>query len=171
MSRPARHSVPRPIMALLAMSAFLLPLMLAVAGTVSADSHDAKASIQYRQKLMSAIGANMGAMGDIMKYRLELPGHVESHAGQMAESAKLITAAFREPVSEGATDAKPEIWEDWQRFEKTIADFEKAARDLQSAAASGDAKAVGPAMKALGDRCGDCHKPFRKPKEESYKRQ
>lgn len=143
--------------------------VLCGASIVHADSPEAVASLKYRQKLMSAIGANMGAMGDILKNRLDLPGHVESHAAQMAESAKLVAAAFREPVTEGPTDAEPEIWEDWAGFEKAIADFEKAARGLQSAAASGDGQAVGPAMKALGDSCGDCHEPFRKPKEESYK--
>lgn len=145
-------------------------LGLGVASVATADSHAAEARIKYRQKLMSAVGANMGAIGDILKNGLDLPGHVENHAGQMAESAKLIAAAFEKPISEGATDAKPEIWEDWARFEQAIADFEKAARTLQAAAAGGDPKAVGPAVKALGDRCGDCHKPFRKPKEESYKK-
>lgn len=154
-------------------SASCLALCLALViglGTASvATAGSPEASIKYRQNLMSAVGANMGAIGDILKNGLELPGHVENHAGQMAESAKLIAAAFEKPISEGATDAEPKIWEDWARFEKAIADFEEAARALQSAAAGGDPKAVGPAVKALGDRCGDCHKPFRKPKEESYK--
>ena len=142
---------------------------LAAASVATADSDAAEPSIKYRQKLMSAVGANMGAIGDILKNGLELPGHVESHAAQMAESAKLIAAAFEKPLSEGATDAKPEIWEDQARFEQAIADFEEAARALETAAAGSNPKAVGPAVKALGDRCGDCHKPFRKPKEESYK--
>jgi cytochrome c556 len=157
---------------LVAVPSFWLVLVVglgAAASVATADSHAAEPNIKYRQKLMSAIGANMGAIGDILKNGLELPGHVENHAGQMAESAKLIAAAFEKPISEGATDAKPEIWEDRARFEQAIADFEKAARALQTAAAGGDPKAVGPAVKALGDRCGDCHKPFRKPKEESYK--
>jgi len=127
------------------------------------------AHTKYRQSVMGAIGSHMGSLGGIMKNGLVLPGHVEAHAGLLAENAKLVAAAFKHQSSKGATDAKPNIWTDWSGFEEDIADFEKAARDLEAAAASGDRKAVGPAMKALGKSCGGCHESYRKPKEESYK--
>jgi cytochrome c556 len=140
------------------------------APTARADGHEADvAQTKYRQTLMAGVGANMGALGDIMKNRLDLPGHVENHAGQLADSAQLIAAAFRKPTKTKATDAKAEIWTDWKGFEQAIADFENAAKKLQSAAASGDSAAVGPAMRGLGKSCGGCHKSFRVPKEESYK--
>ena len=146
---------------------------LGTASLVSAESHEGEVDphIKYRQKLMSVVGANMGAIGDIMKYQLVLPGHVESHAAQLAESAKLIAPAFRKQASEGPTDAKPEIWQKWSHFEEDITEFEAAARALESAVAKADSAAVGPAVKALGKTCGSCHKHFRKPKEESYKNQ
>ena len=52
----------------------------------------------------------------------------------------------------------------------TVADFEKAARALEEAAEGGDMAAIGAGTKALGKTCGGCHRTFRKPKEESYKR-
>jgi cytochrome c556 len=144
---------------------------LGPANEARADQHETgSASVKYRQSLMSGIGSNMGAIGDIMKNRLDLPGHIEVHAGEMADSAKLIAAAFKKNVSSDATDAKAKIWKDWEKFENAIADLEKAARNLEAAASGSDSAAVGPAMKALGDACGGCHKPFRRPKEESYKR-
>ena len=159
----------------------VVPVLLAIAFAfvathAFADGHEAKAEkdvahIKYRQTVMGAIGAHMGSLGGIMKNGLNLPGHVEAHAGLLAENTKLVAAAFKHQASEGATDAKPEIWTDWAGFEEAIADFEKAARGLETAAASGDPKAVGPAMKALGGSCGGCHDSFRKPKEESYKNQ
>ena len=141
-------------------------------GLAQADSHEKDAArLKYRQSVMSIVGTNMGAIGDIMKNQLALPGAVANHAGQMVESAALIAPAFKPEITKGPTDAKPEIWQDWAKFEKAIADYEEAARGLQTAATSGDPAAVGPAMKALGKSCGGCHKPFRKPKEESYKNQ
>ncbi len=135
-----------------------------------ADSHENDAAqVEYRQTLMEIVGANMGAMGDIMKNGLTLPGHVAVHAGQMAEMAQLIAPAFKNNIATDATDAKPKIWQDWTKFESAIGDFEEAARNLQAAAKGGDMATVGPAMKALGKSCGGCHKPFRKPKEESFK--
>lgn len=149
-------------------------LLIALIGTspVLADSHgDARdqAQIKYRQTLMSGVGANMGAIGDILKNGLDLPGHLESHARHLAEDAKLIGPAFQAAVAEGATDAQPAIWTDWAGFEVAIADFEKAARGLEKASTSGDPAAVGAAVKGLGQSCGGCHDSYRKPKEESYK--
>ena len=151
-----------------ALAISLTTLMLV--GVAQADGHEKDAArLKYRQSLMSIVGTNMGAIGDIMKNQLAVPGGIANHAGQMAESAALIAPAFKKQITDGPTDAKPEIWQDWAKFEKAIADFTEAARGLQTAAAGGDPAAVGPAMKALGKSCGGCHKPFRKPKEESYK--
>ena len=147
-----------------------LAMVLLPASLVSADGHESgEAQIEYRQKLMSAIGANMGAISDILKNRLDMPGGVANHASQMADAAALIAPAFKKQLANGATDAKPEIWSDWAKFETAIADYEAAAKALAEAASSGDPSAVGPAMRGLGKSCGGCHKPFRKPKEESYK--
>ena len=144
-----------------------------LAGQAAADHHEGggpeEANIKYRQSVMSIIGTNMGAIGDIMKNGLDLPGAVAVHAGLMAESAQLITPAFEKELAVGATDAKADIWQDWAKFESAITNYEQAARDLAAAASGGDPSAVGPAMKALGKSCSGCHKPFRKPKEESYK--
>jgi cytochrome c556 len=145
-------------------------LVLATAASVSADApEEADPNIKYRHKLMEAVGSNMAAIADIMKYGLDLPGHVENHARQLEQSAALIAGAFKTKVVEGPTDAKPEIWQDWAKFEQAIADYEKAAGEFATAAAGSDGEAIGAAMKALGKSCSGCHKSFRKPKEESYK--
>ena len=153
------------LLALLTLATAFAPASLA-----GADDHEAgQAQIEYRQKLMSVIGTNMGAISDILKNRLAVPGGVANHANQMAEAAALIAPAFKKELTRGATDAKPEIWSDWAGFEEAIADYESAARTLAAAADGDDPSAVGPAMRGLGKSCGGCHKPFRKPKEESYK--
>lgn len=157
--------------ATVAVLARLALLGLLLAGPAAAQSEMEVAEIKYRQALMDATGENMAAISTILKNRLPLPGHVESHATQIGESAKLVAAAFKNPISKGETDAKPEIWKDWAEFEARITELDKAANDLAAAAAGSDRNAVGPAVKALGKACGDCHKSFRKPKEESYKNQ
>ncbi len=145
-------------------------LTVSLAGFAAAEEHgEDDPIVGYRQLVMSSIGANMGAIGDIMKNRLALPGAVANHAEQMADAAALVAPAFKKEVHTGATDAKPEIWANWAEFEAAIAKFEEAARGLAAADASGDPTALGPAMKTLGQSCGGCHDDFRKPKEESYK--
>jgi len=149
--------------------ALVLILPFGLASVVHADSaENAPPEVKYRQTLMEIVGGNMGAISDILKNRLDLPGHIAVHAGEMADSAQLIGPAFKKNAQTEATDAKPEIWEDWAKFEAAIAEFEEAARNLQTAAAGKDSSKVLPAMKALGKSCSGCHKPFRKPKEESF---
>lgn len=150
----------------------LLVTAIAAAGEARAQgAASEKAVIEYRQYLMSAVGYNMGAIGTILKNQLDRPGAVANHAQQMADAAKLMAAAFKQNVSRGKTDAKPEIWKDWAKFEKEIAEYEKAAAGLAAAARGSDPAAIGAATKALGDSCTDCHDSFRKPKEQSYKNQ
>jgi cytochrome c556 len=148
-----------------------LGFMLVSASAVEAGHHEeVDPALKYRQSVMSIIGTNMGAIGDIMKNRLELPGAVANHAGQMAESAALIAPAFKKKITQGPTDAKDKIWTDWAKFEAAVATYEEAARNLQTAASGNDSGAVGLAMRALGKSCGGCHKAFRKAKEDSYKK-
>ena len=156
-------------------AAFIALLSAAPLSPALADGHghgeEASPAIQYRQSLMDGVGANMAAISHILKNRLNLPGHIQNHASQMALAADLVAAAFEGGDGNGPTDAKAAIWSDWSGFEEDIADFSKAAKGLEAAAGSGDPAAIGLAMKTLGKSCGGCHKAYRKPKEESYKNQ
>jgi cytochrome c556 len=125
--------------------------------------------IDYRQKVMSGVGADMGAISDILKHGLPFTASIALHANRLEDAASLIPAAFEKQVTAGPTDAKPEIWQKPEEFKAAIADLASAADALEDAADDGDAPAVQEAFKQLGNACGGCHKPFRKPKEESYK--
>ena len=162
-----RSASPRTFLLTISLALLTVPVS---GSTALADGHEADGvRIKYRQAVMETIGTNMGAIGDIMKNQLALPGAIANHAGQMADAAALIAPAFKKNLAEGATDAKAEIWQDWAKFETAIAKYEEAARGLADAAAGDDPAAVGPAMRALGKSCGGCHKPFRKAKEDSFK--
>ena len=153
-------------------TALLVPVVVVglLTATHAARAADDAAFVEYRQKVMSAVGANMGAISDILKNGLPFTGNIEQHAENLEGNAKLIASAFEKKITSGSTDAKPEIWQDWPKFEKAIRDFEEAASALEKAADGGDMAQVGAKVKALGKSCGGCHKAFRKPKEESYKR-
>ena len=128
-----------------------------------------EAVITYRQKVMGSIGANMGAIGDILKFSLPYTANIARHAGQINAAASLIPSAFENNVAEGMTDAKSEIWDNWEQYEKYAQDLESAAGDLARAAESDDEIETMTAVESLGGACKQCHDDFRKPKEESYK--
>ena len=129
-----------------------------------------EAFIEYRQKVMQGISANMGAIGGILKNKLPYGSHIATHASEINMLSKLIEAAFKKESTAGKTDAKPEIWQDWDKFVAAAKAMGEESGKLAEVARTGDMDAIGAQVKALGKSCGDCHKPFRKPKEESYKR-
>ena len=142
-------------------------VLLLLAGPVF--SEDGEGNIKYRQNLMSAIGYSTGAIGDILKYRLHFISNIQTHANNIAADAKLISSAFQNKFVDGKTDAKANIWSDWEDFEKKIQDLRSAAVSLSEATADGNMEQIQGGLKNLGKACNSCHKQFRKPKEESYK--
>jgi cytochrome c556 len=147
-----------------------LSLSLLASTAAFAQGGSEEGTIKYRQKVMSGVGANMGAIGDILKYGLPQTGQIAAHADLIARHADLVAAAFERDVSAGPTDAKPEIWRQPDEFREKTAAMKTEAQKLAEIAAGGNPAAIGGQMKALGDTCGGCHESFRKPKEESYKR-
>jgi cytochrome c556 len=127
--------------------------------------------VQHRQKVMQANGGHMGAIGAIMKNKLPYTSDIVVHAQAMQMTSTVIEDAFKKEVTEGKTDAKPDIWKDWDKFVAAAKAMGDESGKLAEVARTGDMEAIDAQVKALGKACGDCHKPFRKPKEESYKQQ
>ncbi len=146
-----------------------LSLALLLAAPATLAGADDGGHIDYRQKLMGAIGADMGAISDVLKYQLPLTSSLPGHAASLVTHADLIEAAFERQVVEGPTDAKAEIWQDPEGFREAIAAFRAEAEKLRVAGESGDMAAFGTQLRALGKSCNGCHKGFRKPKEESFR--
>lgn len=135
-----------------------------------AQAQDDEHMLGYRQKVMKSMGASMGAIGDILKHKLPFAGHIGVHATDISRMSTVIVESFEKEITEGRTDSKPDIWQDWDKFVAAAEALEAEGAKLADIAASGDMAAIGGQVKALGKACGDCHKPFRKPKEERFKR-
>jgi cytochrome c556 len=136
----------------------------------SAQAQDDEVYIEHRQKVMKAISGHAGAIGDILKNKLPYTSSIVAHAQALQLTSTVIEDAFKHQVTEGKTDAKPEIWQDWDKFAAAAKTLGEESGKLADAAQSGDMDAVGALAKDFGkNACGGCHKSFRKPKEESYK--
>ena len=134
------------------------------------QAQDDEHILGYRQKVMKSMGASMGAIGDVLKHKLPFAGHIGVHAADISRMSTVIAESFEKEITEGRTDAKPEVWQDWDKFVAAAEALEAEGAKLAEIAGSGDMAAIGGQVKALGKACGDCHKPFRKPKEERFKR-
>ena len=145
---------------------------IGIAGAASAQ--DAKkldeGAIKYRQSVMESVGGDMAAIANIMKYGLPLTGNIVTHAEGLASHAKLVSSAFERKATGGPNDSEPAIWEKTDEFKEKSKAFETETAKLVEVAKAGDGAALGVQMKATGKSCGGCHDSFRKPKEESFKR-
>lgn len=112
----------------------------------------------------------MGSIGAIMKNKLPYTATIVAHAQSLQMTSTVIEDAFKKKITEGKTDSKPDIWQDWDKFVAAAKKMGEESGKLADAAQSGDMAAIGAQVKALGKSCGGCHKPFRKPKEERFKR-
>jgi cytochrome c556 len=137
----------------------------------SAQAQSDEAFVQYRQKIMTSQSASMGAINDILKNKLPYAEHIAAHARDIAAMSALVKDAFKKEIAAGKTDAKAEIWKEWEKFVASAEAVANESSKLASVAQSGNMEAVGEQVKKVGGACGDCHKPYRKPKEQSYKNQ
>ncbi len=143
-----------------------LGLFAAVLAAGAAEAADDPANvIAYRQKVMSGMASHIGAIAAVLKGEVSYAGHIVGHARAMQAASTMLPDIFPPGSGVGETRAKPEIWQNWTKFESGIKAFQTASARLVEAAESGDMGAIGAALGGVGDSCGGCHKPFRKPKE------
>ena len=152
------------------LTALLVGMLGLVLMLTGAQAQDDEHYLGYRQKVMKSMGASMGAIGDILKHKLPFAGHIGVHASDISRMSAVIAEAFEKEITEGRTDSKPDVWQDWDKFVGAAEALQEQGAKLAEVASGGDMAAIGAQVKNLGKACGDCHKPFRKPKEERFQR-
>ena len=140
--------------------------LLLAALSVSVQAETPADAIKYRQSIMSAMGAHIGALSLIYGNRVPHQAHLQSHADALAALGAQAKVVFGEGTGTGKTDALPIIWQEPERFAKALADNEKATADLKAAVASGDKAKIGLAFKNVGQSCKGCHDRYRKAEEK-----
>lgn len=153
-------SLPKKLVALTAVAAAGAVVLPVLASTPAA-------TIKERQETMKGLGDHMKA---IKAFAMEGQGSAEDVARRAAEVqsvAQKIPSLFPEgtgmdEVKDPETGAKPEIWLDWENFEKAAATLEEKAEMLQAAASNSDRAAIAGAFQDMGKNgCGNCHETFR----------
>jgi len=132
-----------------------------VTGVSAAD--DPGKAIAYRQAVMKGIASHITAIAMVAKGEVSYTSHVQGHAQAMAGLAKLIPEIFPKGSDTGApTEAKPEIWTEWDKFTAAAKNLEDQATKLAEVSAGGDVAAIGAQLGEVGKACGGCHEQFRK---------
>ncbi len=126
-----------------------------------AEEHPA---IEYRESLMTLVGANFGPMVAMLK------GEIPWDDARMAAYGKDLKAVvgldilrgFPPGSDQGETRAKPGIWENLEDFQKKLEAMQTEATKLGDTAAGADRKAIGDQIAATGKTCKSCHDEYKK---------
>ena len=96
----------------------------------------AKGIVKERMESMKSIGAQMKKLGAIVKDpKLFDASQVQNSAKILQEHAEKIPELFPEGSNEKPSEARVEIWSDWDKFVSIANDLVKSAVDLQTVSA------------------------------------
>lgn len=137
---------------------------MAVAGNTSAGEDFVNAA-KYRQRLMQTQEGHLLAIVAVLKGEVSYAAHVKGHAEAIKGLSEMIGDAFPKGSDVAGSRAKPEIWQNWDKFRAAYDNYKAEVAKLAEVAAGGDLGAVGAQLGNLGEACTGCHKPFRKPKQ------
>ena len=134
--------------------------------TGKAGADDLQASIDARRALMKDNIAKMKAMGAVVEAKAgDLNQMAEIAAGLQANAEK-IADLFPKGTSladmPGKTNAKPEIWVNFDDFKAAANELATESGKLADAAKSGNMDAFAAQYDVTGEKgCGGCHTKFR----------
>ena len=140
-------------------------LALTALSTLAAahSEHGHSKAIDFRNSLMTILKWNMGPMGKMVKGEMPYDeAAFTRHAQDLATTAHLdLPAGFPEGSEEGDTDARIDIWMDWEGFMEKYEALKKASAELARTAATGSMEAIKPKFVDLGKTCKSCHDAFK----------
>lgn len=134
-----------------------------IAGAAFAEGDRTDPNAKARSDLMRTIGKNTGILGDMAGGKAAYDAAAaEAAKAAIIEASATIETAFKEQgAADPASEAKPEIWTNWDEFLKDAGALNAAATALDVASA----ETIGAGMGALGGACKDCHTEFRVAKQ------
>jgi len=146
----------------------LAPLAtLSLGLTEAAHAHEeATGVVKERMDLMETQKDAMKVIGAMAKGTVPFDATEAAGAAREIEAtAKKIPDLFPEGTDGPPSEAKPDIWTDWERFVGDAEALTSAAKDLV-AALEGEAPYWKAKFKGVIDACKTCHKTFREEEDE-----
>ncbi len=140
--------------------------LFCAAGLFSAQAmagDNPKEIVRYRHTVMSGIGRNMKAMATIVKGKVSFVGHVRHEAAAINELSQIVLDLFPPETAPGKveTDAKAEIWKNWDDFKAKAEALKTESAKLVEVSQKGDLSLIKAQFGKVGKTCGGCHERYR----------
>lgn len=130
------------------------------AGIAAAHTGVKNATVKARMDAMSGIGAQMKVMGQMSKEIAPFDAKAaRKAAAEIARLAAVTPDLFEARESDPTSEAKTDIWANFEDFTEKSKQLETVALGLsESISEPGD---LVPAMRSLGATCKSCHSDYR----------
>lgn len=144
-----------------------LTLLLSAATLLTAEAAPAQPSandaVEFRQAVMNVYAWNVNRMRDMVRGDVPFDtAAFQVYAADLAAAVNLdVVKGFPEESITDESDARDEIWLNWDGFLAARDSMKDAAGKLAEAAASGDEVAMKEQFGAVGRACKVCHDDFR----------
>ena len=137
----------------------ILTLGLIVAGGMAfAEGEATDPTVKARQELMKTIGGNTKALGDMAGGKADFDAaKAEAAKAAILAAQAEIAAKFETNATDPATEAKPEIWSNWDDFVSKAGALKPAVEALDAGSLDG----VKAGMAGIGGACKACHTDYR----------
>jgi cytochrome c556 len=140
-------------------------LAMAAVQAETAPTMSPEDAFHAREAAMKLNGRSASAINKFLRDSTGTLADVQAAAAALkAEAPDLETflALFPEGSAVEGSDAKPEIWTNWDDFQAKSQAFVDGVAALDTAAAGGDSAAIATAFQQMGGACTACHQDYRK---------
>ncbi len=146
-------------------AACLLGFGLSATGNVIADDKKERSpASQYRHDVMELVKYSAANIGAILQRKVTPEaGQLAGHAEILANAAALSKDAFKADTrgQEGFTEAKDDVWANWEDFAVRMDKFAGDTRAFADAAKSGDQAKIGATVGEVFKNCKSCHDKYK----------
>lgn len=140
-----------------------LVLLLGLTANAQAEEPKPDMAIAYRQSVYKMIRWNFAPLAQMVRdQRPWDDAEFARRAARISFLSHQLEEGYPKGSGTGAvTDAKPEIWTNWEDFSSKLNDLEVEARALRIAAEARDRNATSRQFARLGAACKACHDEYR----------
>ncbi|MDY6943932.1 MAG: cytochrome c [Pseudomonadota bacterium] len=125
-------------------------------------AHGADDPVHYREGVFGVTGWHFTHMADMVKgktpYDAELFAQKASWVHTMSG---MVEEGFPKGSFKKGSDAKKEIWENWEDFQSKLSDFQKESASLAEISQGNDWDAIKKQFMATANTCKACHDDYR----------
>jgi cytochrome c556 len=140
---------------------FVLGFAFAIAATGALLAHEgATGIVKERMEGMETLGRVAKTITRRIESNRNLAA-IKDDAAKLTEIATRIPVLFPTGTNDKPSDAKSEIWQQWDVFVDRARRLELATGQLGQIAASGDPRAIARQFAVVADACTACHDTFR----------